>query len=138
MIQRISLILIALFALLLAATEVPAQEGPIYCRSNAQYSASSTGNTVIITGVAGRSVFICGFQLWLAGTATSVNLVYGTGVACATGETALTPPYALVAQTGIADTAAVFRGLLVPPATDVCIKTTTTQAVQAEVFYVQR
>jgi hypothetical protein len=112
-------------------------EGPVYCRTNAQYNANTSGSTRLIVGRTADRTWLCGFQLWSAGT-VNVGFVYGTGTTCATGETTLTPSYSLTTQTGIADTSSVFRGLFVPPGQDVCIKTSGGITVQAQVFYVQR
>jgi hypothetical protein len=130
--------LAVMLALLVSCTAAIAQDGPLYCRSNAQYAAATSGNTVLVTGRAGANIFVCGFQFWGAGTANDISLVYGTGSACATGETQLTPPYTVTAQNGIADTSPVFRGLFVPPNTDLCVKRSAAQAAQVEVFYAQR
>lgn len=112
-------------------------EGPVYCRTNAQYNAATNGSTRLIVGRAADRIYVCGFTLWSAGT-VGVGFVYGTGTTCATGETTLTPSYSLITQTGIADNSSVFRGLFVPPGNDLCIKTNAGTSVQAQVFYAQR
>lgn len=126
---------LALFAVLLFSW--PAMAQVLTCRQTVLYDASTNGSTVLKTGGTTANISICGFNIWAAGTAT-VKLVYGTGTACATGETAITPAYSLVTQTGITDGSGNWRGLLVPAGNDLCIKTSAGVAVQAQVYLVQR
>lgn len=132
--KRIAVLFTLLAGLLFA---FPAFSQEVTCRQTAVYDASTNGSTVLKTGVATANIYICGFNIWAAGTAT-VKLVYGTGTACATGETAITPAYSLVTQTGIADGSGIWRGLLVPVGNDLCIKTSAGVAVQAQAYFVQR
>ncbi len=111
-------------------------EAQVYCRQTVVYDASTNGTTKLVTGAAATAIRLCGFNIWAAGTAT-VKLVTGTGTACATNETAITPAYSLVTQTGIADSANIWRGLLVAPGLDLCIKTSAGVAVQGQFYYVQ-
>lgn len=121
---------------LLLALVVPAKAA-IECRLTAVYDTNTNGATVMITGVAGKSIYICGYQLWSGGT-VSVGFVRGTGTTCATGEVKITPSYALVAQTGVGDTSPVWRGLRAGPAEDVCIKTGAGVAVGGIIYYTQQ
>jgi hypothetical protein len=128
--------IVALFALiagLLLAAPAQAQQD---CRQTAVYDASTNGSTALVTGRTTANIRICGFNIWAAGTAT-VKLVYGTGTACATGETAITPAYSLTTQTGIADSATYWRGMFVPAGNDLCIKTSAGVAVQAQIYFRQ-
>lgn len=126
----------ALFVLLAGALlSIPAQ-AQNDCRQTALYDASTNGSTVLVTGRSTANVRICGFNIWAAGTAT-VKLVTGTGVACATNETAITPAYSLTTQTGVTDSATYWRGLLAGAGLDVCIKTSAGVAVQAQIYYRQ-
>lgn len=116
---------------------IGAQAQPANCRTTALYDASTLGSTVLVTGITGRNIYLCGFNMWAAGTST-VKLVYGTGVACATGEVAVTPAYSLITQTGIADGSSLYRGLFVPGGNDLCIKTSAAVAVQAQIYFIQQ
>jgi hypothetical protein len=135
MIRRVAAFLLAAALWCILADGVQAQE--INCRSTVVYDASTNGSTKLITGIAQGNVYICGFNIWAAGTAT-VKVVYGTGTNCATNQTAMTPAYSLVTQTGIADGSSVWRGLLAPAGVDVCIVTSAGVAVQAQIYYAQR
>src|SRR5438105_3999137 len=83
------------------------------CNQSAPYDASTNGSTKLVTGVAGKRTYVCGFNLFAAGT-VSVQLVYGTGGTCGTGTTAITPAFQFTAQTGDVDHLPVYTGL--PPA----------------------
>lgn len=107
------------------------------CKQTAVYDASTNGSTKLVTGTSALRVYVCGYTLVGGGTAT-VKLVSGTGTACATGETALTPAYSLVAQTVVADNSPIWRGLTAQPGQDLCIKTSAGVAVQAIVYYTQQ
>lgn len=113
------------------------QVNTITCQNAAVYGASTNGSTQLITAKINGATYICGFQLWAAGTA-AVKLIYGTGTACATGATDITPAYSLITQTGVADTSSIFRGLFAPAGNNVCINTSAGVAVQAQVFFIQR
>jgi hypothetical protein len=107
------------------------------CNQSAQYDASTSGNTLLITHAANKGIYVCGFDYFSNGTA-AVDLVYGTGSACGTGTTKITPAFELGAQTGIVDHLPVYTGL--PPAptpNDVCIDVNGAVAVQAIVYYTQ-
>lgn len=105
------------------------------CNSSAIYDASTNGATKIISGVAADRVFICGFDLFAAGT-VNVKLVSGTGTNCASSTANITPAFEFTAQTGLVDPAAYWRGLTPAPlGNDVCISTSAGVPVQAIVYY---
>lgn len=107
------------------------------CNQSALYDASTNGLTRLITGVATKQIYVCGFNFFSGGTVT-MQLVYGTGGTCGTGQTAITPAFQFTAQTGDVDHLPVYTGL--PPApvsNDVCLKTNAATAAQAIVYYTQ-
>jgi hypothetical protein len=129
------LFLLAALGLLLLAAPVKAQSGPVYCNQSAIYDASTNGATQMVAAPGGSAkVLICGYTLFGGGTA-SVSLVSGTGTNCATGQAAITPAFSMIAQAKVDDPSPNFRGLLAPPATAVCLKTSAGVAVQAIVYY---
>lgn len=107
---------------------------PTGCDKAVIYDASTNGATQI--RAAGSVIQICGYTIWAAGTAT-VKLVYGTGTNCATGETAITPAFSLITQTGIVEASPYFRGMNAPSGNALCIKTSAGVAVQAIVYFSQ-
>jgi hypothetical protein len=90
---------------------------PIRTQTTTDINTSSSGNTLLVSHVAG-SVIRFGFNIYASGT-TNVSLVYGTQVStpCDTGTTTLTGPYAFVAQTGIV----VQSDMVVPTGNDLCL-----------------
>lgn len=112
-------------------------QNAITCNAAAPYDAATNGSTQLVTAKQFGATYVCGFSMWSGGVNT-VKFVYGTGTACATGETAITPAYSFTAQTGVQDESAVFRGLFAPEGKNLCIKTSAAVAVQANVFYLQR
>lgn len=127
--------MVALAVLALAFLPLQAQAQTQDCRQTAIYDASTNGSTKLVTGAAAPSITICGFHIVWGGTAT-VKLVTGTGTACATNETAITPAYSGVAQTVLP--ALMTPGLFAAAGLDLCIKTSAGVAVQAFLSYVQR
>ena len=113
------------------------QAGGIACNSSVVYDNNTNGSTKLITGTSSKSIYICGYG-FMAGGTVNVKLIYGTGTACATGATALTPAYQFTAQTGFVDPSPYFRGMYAPTGKDVCINASAGKAVQAVVYYVAR
>lgn len=132
--KRITTLLLLLAGLLFS---LPAYSQEVTCRNSVPYDASTNGSTLLVTGISTANIYICGYTIVGGGTAT-VKLVHGTGTACATGETALTPAWPVVAQSVVPDNSSIYRGLLVPAARDLCIKTSAGVAITAQIFYVQR
>ena len=108
----------------------------IGCDKSVVYDASTSGSTQLVALVSGQVIYVCGFVIFSAGTA-NVDLRYGTGTACATGPTKITPAFQLTAQTGasygngegvVAQTAS---------ANALCINSSAAVAVQALVTYTQ-
>lgn len=128
--------LAAALAVLILGCGVATAQG-VDCRSSVVYDASTNGSTKLVTGASTKTVYVCGFTLMAGGT-VNVSLVYGTGTNCATGETAATPAFQMVAQTNITDSSVFWRGLSAPIGKDLCIKTSAGVAVQAILYYVQR
>jgi hypothetical protein len=134
--------LAALFALAVAFADPAMAQGispsqMFGCNQSAQYDASTSGNTKLVTGVANKLIYVCGFNFFSNGT-VNVSLVYGTGGTCGTGTGSVTPAFEFGAQTGTVDHLPVYTGLPGAPASnDLCIKTSGAVAVQAIVYYTQ-
>lgn len=110
--------------------------GKIACNATAIYDAATSGLTQLVALAAGKSIYICGYTLFAAG-AVNVDLVSGTGTACATGTAKLTPAFEFTAQTGISDQSPEYRGLQSGAGNALCIDTSAAVAVQAIVYYDQ-
>lgn len=68
--------------------------------TTAAISTSSSGNVQIVALNGSDLIYVCGYSV-VAGAATGVQLIYGTGTACATGETDLTGVWSFAANGGI-------------------------------------
>lgn len=127
-------------AVLLCAAPAHAQVNPdqmFGCTQSAFYDASTNGSTKLVTGVVGKQIYVCGFLLFGGGTA-NVKLVYGTGGTCGSGTNAITPAFALIAQSQASDPRYLYAGLTpVPASNDLCINTSAGVAIQAIVYYSQ-
>lgn len=55
--------------------------------SNANIDISTSGNNEIVALTSSQIIYVCGFDLIADGAAVDVQWIYGTGTACATGET---------------------------------------------------
>jgi hypothetical protein len=74
--------------------------GVIACNESAAISVSSSGNNEIVALTSNLVIYVCSFSLVVRGT-VEVQWIYGTGSACATGETNLTGPYSFQVREGI-------------------------------------
>lgn len=136
---RASLALAAIAALLILHTgPAPAQQrGPIYCQSTAKYDAAAAASLRLVTGISGNSIYICGYTL-AAAAANNLSISTGTGTNCGTGTTVITPVWQFAAAGNLTIEGAFWKGLLVPPLTDVCITSSGAVASQAVIFYSQQ
>lgn len=109
------------------------------CTSSAIYDTNTNGSTKLVSGVAGKRIYVCGFVIYGGGTA-NVKFVYGTKTTndCDTGTTSITPAFAMIAQARVVDHPPVYTGLLPAPASnDVCINASAGVAIQAILYYTQ-
>lgn len=106
----------------------------ITCDNSITYDASTNGSTQLVALASGQKIYVCGYSILAAGT-VNVELDYGTGTACATGNAKMTPAYQLTAQVGIVDGAPSYRGLATIASNELCLKTNAGVAVQAIVYY---
>jgi len=106
------------------------------CDLHAKYDASTSGSTTLVTGVASRKVYICGFIMATGSTATNVKLREGSDANCATNAADLTPAYQLLANDKIGMQSPFWTGLAVSTnAYYVCINASAANAVQGELWY---
>jgi hypothetical protein len=138
MAMRLRAILLALIALtwMMQAPEALAQQN-VKCNRAAVYDASTSGSTLLVTGISTANINICGFDFFAGGT-VNVKLVRGTGATCGTGTVDLTPAFQFTAQTGLVDPGIESRGLFAGPSQNLCINASGATAVQAIVYYSQK
>ena len=109
------------------------------CNQAVIYDTAANGATLLVTGITGEQIYVCGFTFWSAGT-TNVDLVYGTGATCGTGTQQVTPAFRFTAQSGIVDHPVIYQGLTpAPSANNLCINSSATPAVAVEaiIYYTQ-
>lgn len=109
----------------------------INCANTAAISVTAGNTTEIVALTASQVIRVCGFSvsISLAGTA---QWIYGTGTNCGTGTTVITPVWQFAAAGNLTIEGAFWKGLLVPPLTDVCITSSGAVASQAVIFYSQQ
>lgn len=106
------------------------------CDSHAKYDASDNGSITLVTGVASRKVYVCGYILATGGTATNLKLREGSDANCATNAADLTPAWQLVANDKIGMQSSFWTGLAVSTnAYYVCVNASAGNAHQAEIWY---
>lgn len=69
------------------------------CDSSVSVDTATSGNVELVALTAGQSVSVCSYTL-VADGIVAAQFIYGTGTACATGETDLSGPMAFVANSG--------------------------------------
>ena len=93
------------------------------CNGSVAYDSSASGSTQLVALSSGATIYICGYTLFGGNSGAQAQLVYGTGSNCATGRTALTPPYQLTGQTPIVDGGDYVEGLQTAASNALCIVT---------------
>lgn len=137
--KKLALALIAALAFgASASAQVPSQ-GPnnaIMCNASAIYSNTTAGGTIMVPGVAGKIIYVCGYILQAGGT-TNALLTTGTGAACGTATVSLTPTYNFTIGLAVQDVAGFFRGMLTPAGNSLCVASSAGVSLNAIVYYGQ-
>lgn len=84
---------------------------------------AASGNTQLVALSGTTRIYVCDFGFMVQGT-NLVRFIYGTGTACATGQTNLTGQFGGLAQTGVSG-----RLLTTPSAQALCINNSAATAV---------
>jgi hypothetical protein len=104
--------------------------------SNAVISSSASGNVEIVALNGSDLIYVCSVSV-VAGAATGVQLIYGTGTACATGETDMTGVWSFAANGGIALPNSGAPQFVVPAGNAFCFENSGANAVAGHVAYVR-
>src|SRR5260370_42403281 len=72
---------LALFSAALAENVV-GPSAQVLCNKVANVAAGPTSATQIVAGVAGQSIFVCGYQVSNTGTTGLFTFIFGTGTTC--------------------------------------------------------
>ncbi len=104
--------------------------------SSAAIDSAASGNVEIVALNGSDLIYICGYSV-VAGAATGLQLIYGTGTACATGETDMTGVWSLAANGGITQANGGAPQFVVPAGNAFCIENSGANSVQGHVTYVR-
>jgi hypothetical protein len=109
----------------------------ILCNKTASVSVASATTTSVITGTTTTTIFLCGWHVTSANTATSqFQFEYGTqGGPCST-PTTFTPPFSITSTAPSADHVD-YAQFSAPLGAQVCVVTTGTTNVQVLLWYNQ-
>jgi hypothetical protein len=107
----------------------------IICNQVAQASPASATTTLLITGIAGKSIFLCGWHVTSnQATATTFQFIAGTGATCTGTPVNLTPAFSIQSTAPSADHISI-ASYQVPAGFNVCLVTTGTTVGDAAVGY---
>lgn len=130
-----AIVVLSLGAYVKAYAQTPGWTAPS-TQGSAAINISTAVTTKLITGITSRWVYITSFNV-IAGGTGNIQLVYGTGTLCATGQTALTGAYNLTAQAGLVLGSGIAPVLVVPTGNDVCAITSAAVQMSGSIAYAQ-
>jgi hypothetical protein len=94
------------------------------CNRTATASPVTATTTLVITGVAGSTVNICGWHVTSNQTAsTTFQFEYGTGATCGTGTNVITPAFSVTSTAPSADRQAIAY-ISLPMSNSLCVIST--------------
>ena len=114
---------------------------PLVCDAY-KFDRSSTADVELVSLTASQTVYVCGYAITGESLTTSdVSLEYGTGTACASGTTGLTPPISI----GTSPSGAMLAGVVVAPgvwaglkglvSNALCVHRSAAQTSEIQVWY---
>lgn len=104
--------------------------------SSAAINVSTAATTTLVALAAGKSIYVTAWDIVVA-AADNVTLEYGTGSNCGTGTTALTGPYNMAANGGLAKGSGLGVIFKVPAGNALCIVTSAAVQASGSVSYAQ-
>lgn len=122
-----------------ALTEGVASTGPrpfLFCDKSVAINTASSGQNQLVALLAGRSIYVCGLH-WISTSALSVNVTYGTGTNCGTGNTILEGAQAVAANGGLVIPVSPVPKWIVPAGQALCINLSAATQVSGSVTYGQ-
>jgi hypothetical protein len=110
----------------------------ILCTSTAQASAAAAGTTALISGVTGKTIFLCGWHVTSnQSTSTTFQLEYGTQGGPCTTPTLITPAFSITSNAPSADHID-YAVIQIPAGAQLCaVSTGTTVGQQYLMYYSQ-
>jgi hypothetical protein len=103
---------------------------------NVAVSTASSGNVELVALNSGDIIYVCGYDL-VADGAVAVQFIYGTGSACATGETDMSGPMSFAANGGISRGVTGAAQFKTAVSNALCIENSTTGGIRGSVQYVR-
>lgn len=104
---------------------------------SAVIDTSTSGNVEVVALNGSDLIYICGVDIVVGSTATAVQLIYGTGTACGTGETNLTGAWPFGANGGISKPNAGVPQYIVPAGNAFCVELSAANPIAGSVTYVR-
>jgi hypothetical protein len=106
------------------------------CDLHTFYTGSDNGSKTLVTGVASRKIYICGFVLSSSTVSLTLTLYKGTDADCATSGAAIGPPYVLGTNDRVGATSTFWNGFATATNADyVCINASSANPHTAEIWY---
>jgi hypothetical protein len=110
--------------------------GIIQAGASVPINISTATTTQLVAAVANKAIYVTAWDVIAAGT-TNFTFEYGTGSNCASGTTALTGGYGLVAQFGAAKGSGLGPVLVVPAGNALCAVSSAAVQVSGSLAYTQ-
>jgi hypothetical protein len=120
--------------LFLTTGKVYAQTPNRGCNQTAIFDTSTSGNIQLQALVTGQTIRLCGWGFFAGGT-TAVKFVYGTGMACATGSTDITPAMPFTINTSFSYPSPYYQGFKTAPGTALCVSVGSSAKITGFVTY---
>ena len=123
--KRLLILPVVVAALLFApqgrAENIAGPTNQILCNRTATASPVTATTTLVINGVTGSSVNICGWHVTSNQTAsTTFQFEYGTGPSCGAGTATITPAFSVTSTAPSADRQAIAY-ISLPAGTNLCV-----------------
>lgn len=141
--RKLPLLLVGALVALASPTQAQVVGGQqIVCNQTFQVSQGAVALTKIISGIAGRTISICGWAASAGAAAGTFSISYGTGTNCATGTVTVVPIMNLAINSTDNDHVPV-ANIAIPTVNasgvpiDVCLVTTGTGPTSILIYYFQ-
>jgi hypothetical protein len=122
------------------AAALAQQTGPIYCGQSIQIASTGAATVKLVADPSGSAkVFVCGYTIVDGAAAATVQLLGGTGAACATAlASTLTGIMPLPIGGILVESSSNFRGMETQPGAGLCLTVVGTGPVAGVLYYAQQ
>ena len=115
---------------------LPTSFGPLANSSSVPINVSTAATTQLVALSGTSKIYVTSFDVVAGGTG-NITFVAGTGTNCANNQVALTGPYNLTAQNGLAKGSGSGAVLVVPSGRALCVTTSAVVQMSGSVSYTQ-